>query len=417
MHIQTLSLQNFRGFEEKTIDFHPQFNVLIGENGSGKTTILDAINLALQKFIHLLDDGEKQRDFIQKNDVKIGQRASGIVAKIAFGSNEEVIEIFTDKTKINKANSQSLEQFLIPIRHETPPNIPILSYYTWNRLSNIVNDRNDKTINIKGEYDAYYKAFSTSNYMYQDFLNWFEMGENYENDTRLKVNINFRHPDLEAVRGAISLFLSKLSGVEMGNLTIKRTFDAKEFGEVRNDTADLILKKNGQELSFSQLSSGEKNILMLIADIARKLTVANRIPIRTALHGYGIILIDEIDIHLHPSWQRKILPALHHTFPNIQFIVTTHSPLIIQEMKKEEIVFLDKTPDYEPNLLTPDSILMRIQGLPDIETPERKEKLQELAKIDIAITELKKQGKDNPAKIQQLWNRFQKIAKQLDWKF
>ena len=332
MKIQSIHFENFRLFDKLDINLHPSVNVFIGTNGAGKSAVLDGINLALQKIIYLLADEGNNLNFFQKNDIKIGEKECGLVAKIRFYSEDEVVEIFTDKKKINKVYAENLAGFLKPLREETPSNIPILSYYKWDRLSNIVNSRNNEIVNIKAEFGAYYKAFSDSNYMYQDFLSWFEIAENYENEIHY----------LSAVRSAISSFLSKLSGLEMGDLTIKRTFDAKDFGEARKDTANLILKKNGQELSFSQLSSGEKNILILIADIARKLVIANRIPINDdVLSGSGIVLIDEIDLHLHPSWQRNILSALHHTFPNIQFIVTTHSPQVLSNVAKESVFILN----------------------------------------------------------------------------
>lgn len=81
-------------------------------------------------------------------------------------------------------------------------------------------------------------------------------------------------------------------------------------------------------------------ILSLVVDIARRLAIANP-SLDNKLEGEGIVLIDEIDLHLHPQWQRKLLPALTHTFPNIQFIVTTHSPQVLSHLSRESVFLLE----------------------------------------------------------------------------
>jgi hypothetical protein len=100
----------------------------------------------------------------------------------------------------------------------------------------------------------------------------------------------------------------------------------------------MIAVKHNTELSIAQLSEGEKCILSMAGDLARKLAIAN--PARkNPLEGEGIVLIDEVDLHLHPEWQGKIMPLLLKTFPNIQFIVTTHSPKILSEITEDVNIF------------------------------------------------------------------------------
>ena len=101
----------------------------------------------------------------------------------------------------------------------------------------------------------------------------------------------------------------------------------------RSDSeAKLYIKKQGQEIRLDSLSDGEKNVMIMVCDIARRLLVAN-----SDLNGKGIVLIDEIELHLHPSWQRKLVPALTKVFPNIQFILTTNSPQVLSNLKEENI--------------------------------------------------------------------------------
>jgi len=93
----------------------------------------------------------------------------------------------------------------------------------------------------------------------------------------------------------------------------------------------LVTTKNNQELQLSQLSSGERALVLLVADIARRMVIANpQMP--DPLQSAGIVLIDEIELHLHPKWQRRVIPALQETFPNIQFIIATHSPQVLSNV-------------------------------------------------------------------------------------
>ncbi|MFL0105004.1 AAA family ATPase [Tenacibaculum maritimum] len=103
----------------------------------------------------------------------------------------------------------------------------------------------------------------------------------------------------------------------------------------------MLIDKGGLEYNLNQLSDGEKNLITLVGDIARRLAIANPHS-KSPLKGNGIILIDEIDMHLHPSWQRLMIPKLLKIFPNCQFIVTTHSPQIISHIKPENLFLFEQ---------------------------------------------------------------------------
>jgi len=111
---------------------------------------------------------------------------------------------------------------------------------------------------------------------------------------------------------------------------------------VQRSPLRMSVEKQGEELTINQLSDGEKCLLAMVGDLARRLAIANP-GLPDALQGSGVVLIDEIELHLHPKWQREILPALTRTFPNCQFIVTTHSPQVISHVKPEGIYILEKT--------------------------------------------------------------------------
>jgi predicted ATP-binding protein involved in virulence len=102
----------------------------------------------------------------------------------------------------------------------------------------------------------------------------------------------------------------------------------------------MIIDKNDKTLNVNQLSQGEKSLMALVGDIARRLAMMNP-KLDNPLLGKGIILIDEIDMHLHPQWQRSIIQRLQTTFPNCQFILTTHSPLVISDTQNILVYDLD----------------------------------------------------------------------------
>lgn len=160
---------------------------------------------------------------------------------------------------------------------------------------------------------------------FTDFFQWFRNSEDFENRKRLRENENFRHSGLEAVRIAIKNFLVNVSS---------------PFVETTNFGEELFIEKDSIKFSLSQLSEGEKSVIVLVSDIARRLAIANP-NLQQPRLGHGIVLIDEIEQHLHPAWQRTIIPNLRRTFPNIQFILTTHSPQVISTLKRENVFILD----------------------------------------------------------------------------
>ena len=155
------------------------------------------------------------------------------------------------------------------------------------------------------------------------FFRWFRMVEDLENEER-RDHPNHRNPALNAVRLSIPKFLTGFSG----DLRIRRSPPLR-----------MTISKAGEELILNQLSDGEKCLLAMVADLARRLSIANP-GLEDPLKGEGIVLIDELELHLHPQWQRGVISKLLETFPNCQFIISTHSPQIISDVKPENIYVL-----------------------------------------------------------------------------
>jgi len=158
---------------------------------------------------------------------------------------------------------------------------------------------------------------------FREFFSWFRQREDLENESRLDGSLA-RDPELTAVRRAIA---GMLPGFE--NLRVRRS------------PLRMLVTKNGLEFRVDELSDGEKSTLALAGDLARRLATANP-GLDDALMGQGIVLIDELELHLHPGWQRRTVVQLRDTFPNCQFIVSTHSPQVLSEVPAAGIFLLKK---------------------------------------------------------------------------
>ncbi len=164
---------------------------------------------------------------------------------------------------------------------------------------------------------------------------------------------------------------------------VENILDGYSQLRVRRSPLRMTILKNGEELIINQLSGGEKCLIALVGDLARRLAIANPC-LDNPLDGNGIVLIDEIDLHLHPIWQREIVPKLKQTFPNCQFLLTTHSPQILSHVSPAGIFGL-KRANGRTEMVRPEAsygldsnrILEDIMGVP--ERPiEIKQKLSEL---------------------------------------
>jgi predicted ATP-binding protein involved in virulence len=175
---------------------------------------------------------------------------------------------------------------------------------------------------------------------FRRFFEWFREREDSENESGIsadmlgklletvgkdselweklqQLNASSRDRQLTAVRTAISNFMPGFS-----NLQVRR-----------KPRLYMSIDKDGETLNVLQLSQGEKSLMALVGDIARRLAMMNP-GLANPLEGDGVVLIDEVDMHLHPTWQRSIISRLTTTFPNCQFVLTTHSPLVISDVKE-----------------------------------------------------------------------------------
>ncbi len=361
MQVKKLQIENFRGF--KSLDFELPSNlvVLIGVNGAGKSTILDALAVLLSKYSDQLL--RRNRNEIELSEKDINVRAVGTKLAIEIETNFSResnaswdVSLtrypnlkFAYRTRVDKLSRLVRFYHFKELQKDQNSPLPILVYYQTHKIvidPSVIQKKRSNSSNYKSlnQYAAYQRAFVNTETDFQDFFNWFEQEESYENEIRLREDMSFKNPRLEVIREALDSFLSELPGAHFQNLRIVRQKRENGF-EFQNGSVQpsLVIDKNSEQLSIDQLADGEKAVLMLVLDIARRLAILNpgKPNSRSILAGEGVILIDEIDRHLHPAWQRSVIPGLLTTFPNCQFIVTTHSPQVLSNVRKENIFVLE----------------------------------------------------------------------------
>lgn len=358
MRIQQLRLENFRGFEELVIDFPEKGSaVFIGVNGAGKSSVLEAVEVLLK---HLLGDIAPTvfplppKPYLTKDDIRYYQKNNLSISSII---NLKNMQFNYTKTfpyiAVEKNNSVQFDT--IRQKFSYRKGYPFFTLFRSNRI--LVNNHN---------HEKYNGEFNKLTY-FNDFINWFETRENFENQMKLELqDFNYIDKHLEIVRKSLLYFLNEIPSTQFSNLRMKRYDENTKKIEFTSEVKSFLsIEKNGQIFKINQLSDGEKIVIMMVADIARRFTFSN--PRLNPINNQGIVLIDEIDLHLHPSWQRAIIPALEKTFPNIQFIVTTHSPQVLSTVKKENVFILEdfKLVEETPHTYGQDSnsILYNIFGI------------------------------------------------------
>lgn len=333
MRINTLSLRNFRGVKNLDMPFHESLNVFLGANGSGKSTVIDALAIMLSWAVSRVKLSGASGRPITESDISNGTA----ISKIDINCIDREIEVswrlvkrrrgypgFDEKSELSSLNNYT-KQIQVEIeKEEERINLPLFVYYPVNRAVL------DIPLRIRARHRftlfAAYDESLTSGANFRTFFEWFREREDLENENRrYRTNLfqtndsQFPDPQIEAVRKALSQFLP-----EFRNLTVRRS------------PLRMEIEKNGRRLTVNQLSDGEKCLIALVGDLARRLAIAN--PLReNPLEGEGVVMIDEVDLHLHPKWQRMIVPKLKEVFSNLQIVISTHSPHVITHVQPENI--------------------------------------------------------------------------------
>ncbi len=351
MRIDRLQLQNFRKFADLTLELHPRFTLLVGGNGSGKTTILDALSLCLGGWLVTLTPHSSPYRTIQPNDARLN--SIRVADRVQFHEetpvNVKAIGQIGDEPNLEWGQTltphvplltDNVYKIIRKLQNENPPSdCPVLAFYGVTRAALPENRSGslNMSLSLARRWDAYAHCFN-ERIDYDDLRRWF-----YRETAAAGAKGGHKRPGFEVVRRAV---FGCVPGAD------DLWFDV--------DRADLVCSIGGQAQPLSNLSDGQRMLLAMVADIAIKAVTLNahRLPADTLdpegellvlKQTPGVVLIDELDLHLHPSWQRRVVADLKRTFPAIQFVCTSHSPQVIGEVPPEQIRIIDGDLVYSPD--------------------------------------------------------------------
>lgn len=419
VEIENISLTNIRGFRDEMLFFGDNVNLIVGVNGAGKTTVLNGLATAMSWLINRTLNDRSQGHPIDEMDIRNGARGASIEISVKHGGARF-------KWKVAKANrgasSQGYRSELSDLNElsrifqgtlgDNPESasLPLVIYYPVDRsiVEIPLRTRGKREFNQLSAYDDALKSAAN----FRRFFEWFRYRQEESLSTFVTGVVDLLQAggsldsiddlpnssagkELDAVREAVYKFMPGFSDLRI------------MYSPLR-----MVVDKDGRRLNLLQLSGGEKIMLALIGDLARRLTLANP-DIADPLKGEAIVLIDEIDLHLHPKWQRNAMSQLSEVFPNCQFIVSTHSPHIITHVPPEDISALKANSEGEIEVhrvrgsygYTAESVLGEVMGL-DTTRPHKVQELFDLifknisdGQLDDAesnLTRLQSQVTDDP---------------------
>jgi predicted ATP-binding protein involved in virulence len=373
MKLSKLRLENFRRFEHYDLELRPWFNLLIGDNGKGKTSLLEGLCVGLSNFLlplpvpsaskdRHLNANDARRVFYKQQANLTAEPQYPVTVRCEGSLNDEKGSwecqlpasgtVDRTQTKWLDLRANELQQ---RIQNGTTDVLPVLAYYGTERLWRTVRGKSVNTIGPSSRFAGYEDCLNSASNE-QRLLEWFKSKELAALQQRTTL------PILEGCRVVIIECVPDCSHV---------------YFDVAQD--QLVLTINGGDVPFSYLSDGYRNMLAMVADICvRCCTLNPHLGIKAPRETPGVVLIDEIDLHLHPKWQRRVVGDLIRVLPGIQFVATSHSPFVIQSLPQDEnvqLVNLDGTETHDVHEMSVEDVAEYVQG---VELPSRSRRFVEM---------------------------------------
>lgn len=342
MKINNLTLINYRRFEHQSFVFNDHFTVLIGDNATGKTQVLQAIVTLLSQYqskmlrsseIYTKITRDDVHHVIQTFDNQNGshqvrmERFYPALISADFNDGDHVFCRKDDDTKNNVRGSFFERKALENLRQITGKGnvtLPVLAYYGTSRLWN---NKKKTRAEIPSRTDGYRWSLDA-------FIDFDELWEWFKDQELIHLQKGTNGVALSIMRKALSMMIPDCEDVFYD-------FEFKTLVLKFKNSPDTPIPE--QMILFGDLSDGYRMVLTMVFDIVKRMITLNpHLGKEEVLKKTdGIILIDELDLSLHPKWQRFVVDRLKETFPLVQFIVTTHSPFIIQSLNSGEVIDLE----------------------------------------------------------------------------
>ena len=358
MYLKKISLENFKCFEKIEIQLQKKLTLIVGANGAGKTSLLESIAIAMSTMFTSFD-GSKALNITKESAhlkaYKIGStdnvQPQYPVRISALAQIDEKPDIYWERT-LNTAKGKTTIKNAKQIldiaanyqkrlqKGDTTLLLPIIAYYGTGRLWDYHREKQTNIFEKNTRTNGYIDSLSgTTNIKLM--MNWFlkMTVQKYQNQENGYGPI----PELEAVFSAMEQCYNKITG--SNDSKVQYNIGTKEIDIAYTDSHGMRIR-----IPLNQLSDGYKSTISLVADIAYRMAALNpQLLGNVCRETDGVVLIDEVDLHLHPTWQQRILGDLTEIFPKVQFIVSTHAPAVINTVKSENIILLDDGMAYEPS--------------------------------------------------------------------
>lgn len=387
MKVRSITVTNFRGFsgrkrfpsEDKRHFLGDRFAVIAGINGRGKSSLLDGLALLLARQLRALALSAGNQRTISARDVHAGTQEAKLEIQTLCAGIPVTYDVAFSPTSqrvrargLSRAVSDQIRKnYGDPTREDDQA--PVAVYFTTDRAGYRL-PRTLPTDLPSGQRLAHDGALSNRMVDYRDFM------------ARYRLWVRRQSPELAAFNRVLSEFLDGFTDVV-----------------VEEEPLRLTVNKAGARLSLQQLSDGERAFIALLGDLVRRLALANP-ELQDPLAGHGVVLVDELELHLHPRWQREVVEKLRTCFPNIQFIATTHSPFIIQSLRPGELITLDPEEFGEYANRSVEDIAEHVMG---VEVPQKSERYLEMMK---AAEEYYRLLRDAPDQAQEAEERLAELA-------
>lgn len=343
LRLDHLYLRNYRCFPECTIHLNEKLTVLVAENGQGKTAILDAIGIALGTFVDAITDSHQSRGF-ERTDVHMIRKENDSMSPVLpteFWARGHVagnpiewgreLRKYSLRARSTTKDVKALRSGAYELRAtlniaEGPTTLPLVAFYGTGRLwseHRLTEGKRKYAVDSSQRLSAYTDCLSRSS-SFKDVAAWYEEKMREFGDSRFKLEYAENMPLVRAVQEAVRVALNPTGWADLNWSHDQRSLVAE------HPTYGRLL--------LSALSDGIRNMIALVADIAHKCARLNpHLGERAAQETPGVLLIDEIDMHLHPRWQQLVVGLLQEAFPALQMVLSTHSPHVLSAVNVNSI--------------------------------------------------------------------------------